>query len=207
MVPMYPNTHPPESNRMPPTPKTNQKINIKAKAKASASIAVPSNTRSSSKVRGNGSDDSMLPIKPPPMPVAVKSLSRPIKPASRYNPFIHDVGRLPQFQNINIATDADEAIRKQLDIQTMAFVDFELDIINNHTPTFTEVFDRLERNSHALSRTFGIISHLAGVCDEQLVRDIRKRYIGAQRYDVELHPIVQCIFENNYRMSYRTESS
>jgi oligopeptidase A len=93
------------------------------------------------------------------------------------NPFF-DLTRLPQFEQIDIKKHADEAIRAQIDAQVAAFKEFETDIAGNESPTFADVFDRMERDGHALGRTFGIIHHLSSVADTQALRDVKEKYIG-----------------------------
>jgi oligopeptidase A len=93
------------------------------------------------------------------------------------NPFF-DLTRLPQFEQIDIEKHADEAIRAQIDAQVAAFKAFETDIAGNASPTFEDVFDRLERDGHALGRTFGVIHHLSSVADTQALRDVKEKYIG-----------------------------
>ena len=93
------------------------------------------------------------------------------------NPFF-DLTRLPQFEQIDIAKHADEAIRAQIDAQVAAFKEFETDIAGNPSPLFSDIFDRMERDGHALGRTFGIIHHLSSVADTQALRDVKEKYIG-----------------------------
>jgi oligopeptidase A len=92
------------------------------------------------------------------------------------NPFF-DLARLPQFEQIDIEKHADEAIRAQIDAQVAAFKAFETDIAGNVSPTFSDVFDRLERDGHALGRTFGVISTLSSTMDSKAIRDVRERYM------------------------------
>jgi len=109
--------------------------------------------------------------------VQMSEFADPTPTPTPTNPFFN-LARLPQFEKIDIEAHADEAIRAQIDAQIAAFNAFETDIAGNTSPTFADVFDRMELFSHPLERTFGIIHHLSSVADTDVLRTVKEKYIG-----------------------------
>ena len=118
------------------------------------------------------------------------------------NPFF-TCQRLADF---NIEGYADDAIRTQIHYQTVDFKQFETFIAAVETPTFADVFQRLEILSYPLNRTFGIIGHLSSVSDTPALREIKQKYISEMTELGDLMGKSTALFDALHRIDRTTVS-
>ena len=95
------------------------------------------------------------------------------------NPFLA-TSLLPLFKQINIKLHAFEAMRTTIDDQNknidIFLNDLQLKISKDSNMNFDDIFNKLDIIQEPLSKTYGVISHLASVDDSTEIRDIKNKF-------------------------------